>query len=247
LEDLALLENPETRDAVLSLLVHVAFSDGLVQDDEFTYLQQLVPRSNPSELLAEVTAIAERPLDCDALARALPDEPTRWRALNFAARMAWMDRQLTRKETAVLLEAANGLGLPGDAVETVLREIVGIADHPVSRLALDAALRDFAWDDLVWTTEPPRSGLARSLPEGVRVIGTILLDGVEQIVITDRGMAAGFREGDGWVHWADVVRYTRVPVFGAAVKIETRDFRARTLVDPRLQPIGSLLDRIYSL
>jgi hypothetical protein len=245
LEYLDLLERDETRDLVLGLMVHVAFSDGIVHEDEFTLLQELMPRRDPNELLDWVHTTAEEPLDHEALARALPDEADRWKTLRFAAQMAWTDRQLNSSEVQLLVSVAAGLGFGLDAVETVLNDLVGRVHAKVTTAEVDAALAGMRWEELVFVPGPPHSGLARVVPGGAVVRGCLLLDGVERIAIGDTGFAASFREGEAWVGWNEVRSYSRVPVFGAALRLETRDFRARTLGDVRLRVVGALLDRVY--
>lgn len=246
MDDLELLDEPGARDALLALVAHVAFSDGQVQPDEFRYLQQLVPREDPHALLARITELARSPLDLEELAAVLPDRERRMRALRFAARMAWMDRQITSGETALLLEIANAFDLPRQAVEEVLAELVGRNGGAVPPERVAAALEGFVWEELAFSPGEATSGLARVVPPEAEPLGRLLLDGIEQIVLCRAGLAAGFREGDAWVPWSDVEVWTRVPVFGASVRIETKA-GSRTLVDPRLRPVGALLDRIFGV
>lgn len=245
LDYLGLLDDPATCEPVLTLLIAVAGSDGIAQEDEIVLLLQLQPRRTRDELVARVAEVAANPPDLDALARALPGADDRWRALRFAARMAWTDRFLASKEKLFLVQVGAAFGLPLDAVETVLDEMIGQARAGVDAVDVWAAINGMAWEELEFRTGHPRSALAEVAPDEP-AIGVLSAEGVEGVALFPSGIAAGFREGDAFVSWAGIASYSRIPVFGAAVRLETRDGRMLTLVDVRLRAIAAFLDRIYA-
>ncbi len=118
-EYLSALEDPERRlrpghphdPLLLSLMVHVAFADGEVEENEFALLGRLVPDKEPGELLMWVAAEAERPLDLQALAEAFPDPADRDALLTFAGHMAWGDSRLDASEVQLIAELARTLGV----------------------------------------------------------------------------------------------------------------------------------------
>jgi hypothetical protein len=245
-EYLDLLADPATREPTLGLLVHVAFSDGFVQEDEFALLRQLVPERDDSDLLMWVQATADHGLDVDALKLAFATDSQRWSAMRFAARMAWMDRQFTANEKAVLVEIAAALDMSRSVVETVLAEMVGSPSASPDPSKVADALDGMMWEELEFLPGAATGMLGYTAPSDAVPVGRLALEGVEKVILYTTGMAAAFREGDGWMAWSNVKTWSRVPVFGAAVRIETRDFRARTLEDVRLRPVGSFLDRVFA-
>lgn len=96
---------------LLSLMVHVAFADGEVEENEFALLGRLVPDKEPGELLMWVAAEAEKPLDLPALAAAFPEPQDREALLTFAGHMAWGDNQLETSEVQLIARLAQALGI----------------------------------------------------------------------------------------------------------------------------------------
>ena len=235
-------ERAEAREAVLSLLVHVAFSDGVVQDEELAFLRGVFV-GHPPDLRAWVEQAAREPLDVAAVAAALPAEEERWAALRFAAAMAWTDEELASHEKALLVEVAADLDLPRDAVEQVLDELVGRPGGPVAADAVERAVEGMSWEDVEVTPGAP-ADLADAAPAGWTPIAVLSVDGREAIALFEQGFVGAFHEGTERVRWESVIAYTRVPVFGAAVRIETREDDL-TLTDVRLRPFATLLDRVY--
>jgi len=239
-----LLADPQLRDATLAVLAHVAFSDGVVQPSEFVYIQRLLPELSDDELKRWLDAAVHTPLDMEALAFKVPKVEDRWRMLRFAARMAWTDRELQSAEKALLVELAAALGLPVDALETVLDDLIGWIEGNVSLATIEASLADMSWDDIRVERGPGKSELVTVLPENSRVVARLCLDRTEQLLITAEGFAAGFKEGDRFLYWDQLVSYSRVPVFGAAVRLTTGK-GALTLADVRLRTVATWLDRIF--
>jgi hypothetical protein len=241
---LGLLERDGAREAVLEVLVRMALVDGEVHDEEVLLLQQYFPRESAPLLKERVESIRGQPLDAAALQRAVPAVEDRLRLMKFAARMAWTDRQVTADELALLAELSAGLGLDQGAVERALNDTVGVATGKITPKKVAEAIAGMPWGPLAFSPEPPRSGLARRLPADARVFGVVSLRGMEQAILADKGFVAGFREGDAWIPWDDVQLWSRVAVFGAAVRVDLRDGRRFHLGAIELWPFSNLLDRI---
>ena len=84
--------------ALNSLLVHVAFADGQVDDNEFSTLQQLMPGRELGELLVWVDAESRRPMDVDGLMKAFALPSQRKELLALAERMAAVDGRVEASE-----------------------------------------------------------------------------------------------------------------------------------------------------
>ncbi len=243
-DDEQLLIDPKLRDAVVAVLAHVAFSDGVVQPSEFVYIQRLLPHLSTDELKDLLDTAASTPLDTEVLAAQITSVQDRWRLLRFAARMAWSDRELQSSEKSLLVELAAGLGLPTDALETVLDDLIGWVESPVTLDKIEASLQNMSWDDLTLNRGPSRDELGNVVPADATVVARLCVDRTEQVIVTDRGFAAGFKEGDNFIEWERLISYSRVPVFGAAVRLMTGK-GAFTLVDVRLRTVATWLDRVY--
>ena len=225
-------------DALLDVLLHMACADGHVREEEIDLLAATAPHLTRQVMVQRIGVAEDDLLDVDVIARALPREADRWRAMRLAARMAWTDRELATREKMLLLELASGFEFPRSAVELVLAEVVGRVRGPVSPERVKEALEGFDWESL---TPDER---AVSFDGGERPLVRVLVGG-DQIAILPSGFSGPFREGKGFVGWTDVTAYSRVPVFGASVKLTLNDGQGRTLVDPRLRVLGALFDRVY--
>jgi hypothetical protein len=241
---LGLLERDGSREAVLEVLVRMALVDGEIHDEEVLLLQQYFPREASGVLKQRVEQIRGQPLDAAALQRAVPDVEDRLRLMKFAARMAWTDRQVTADELALLADLSAGLGLEEGTVERALNDTVGVASGKITPKRIADAIADMPWGPLTYSTDPPKSGLARRLPADARALGVVSLRGMEQAILADKGFVAGFREGDAWVQWDHVQLWSRVAVFGAAVRVDLRDGRRFHLGAIELWPFSVLLDRV---
>ena len=108
----AQLDPGHPEDALLlSVMVHVAFADGEVEENEFALLQRLCPDKELGELLVWITEEAAKPLDLQALADSYPDPAHRDQLLTFAGHMAWGDNQLETSEVQLIAKLANFLGV----------------------------------------------------------------------------------------------------------------------------------------
>ncbi|MFT7517895.1 MAG: DnaJ-domain-containing protein 1 [Kiritimatiellia bacterium] len=232
-------------DALLALLVHMAFSDGAIDEGELDFLSKVLPGREPGQLRAWVEQVGAGGLDISAVAAALPTIEERWKGLRFAARMAWKDGHIQDEERILLLSLARGLGFTAVAVDQVLHEMQGHADHGVDPKLIASSLESMAWDSVQILSEPLGGQIARVAPAGSELVRSIALDQVVVLALYSQGMSAHFMEGTTFILWSDIVTYTRVPTFGAAVQIHTENGRTWTLVDARLRGLSTLIDRLY--
>lgn len=253
-ELLALIDDPSRPaagpgaddDPLLALLVHLAFSDEVLQEDELALLERVRPGKSVGELMEWAIEIQERALDLDELRRALPTEEERWSALRLAARMICMDGDLDALELEDLDRLAKAFALGGDPVRTVVREVVAEAGTP----DVDHLLRSLSsmfWEELVPAHGGVEGELAAAVPEGAEAICSMHFGELEVAGLYREGLVAAFESGIDFVPWEEVARYTRVPVPGAALHLRMADGSSRSVADPRLRDIGQLLDRIYGV
>lgn len=253
-EYLELVNNPGSQaltpghpadDAMLALLVHVAFSDGNVSADELDFLDKVLPGREPDQLIAWIEQVCAHPLDIQAVASALPSPEERWKALRFAARMAWKDGAVEEGEQALLKRLAVGLALGVTAVDRVLGEMQGTAGGEVAAERLSEAVDGVAWASVQVLDEAVGGPLAAVAPADASPVRIVALDDVVVVALYTTGLSAHFLEGTTFIRWSDLVTYTRVPTFGAAVQLHTEEGGNWTLVDARLRGITLLLDRLF--
>ncbi len=230
---------------LFTILVHMACSDGVIQDEELELMQALMPNKGKGEILEMAAAIAKKSLEPDDLHDELFDDEERLGALRFAVRMAWADRHLDDLERVMLMHLAAGLDLSRDQVEATLADTIGAPDGDVDPTKLAAAISDMEWLDVAPSEAPSSGELAAVLPEGATVIAYLQLDGEDQVALCSEGLAAHFKEGETFVPWSELASYSRVPIFGAAVRLSTAGEGVKTIPDPRLRVIGTLLDKLY--
>lgn len=97
------ISNPGPADALIrALLVHVAFADGEVEEDEFGLLERLIPEKDAGELLSYIADTADNVLDLDALADALPTRAERDSAILLAEVMAARDERVVGEEREMI-------------------------------------------------------------------------------------------------------------------------------------------------
>ena len=231
-------------EALLALLICVAYSDGEVQDHELVFLGKVLPGRDADELRAWVETAGSKPIDFEAVAQALPTTEERWKGLRFAARMAWKDGVLAVQESAVLAELAHALELPAGAVGRIVAEMQGRVEKRISVPRIAEAL-----DGMTWAVDvepmPLQGPLTAVLPEDAYAVARVCVDGAEILGLYEQGVAGRFREGDVFLQWDHIVAYTRVPVLGAAGQIHTESGERWTVVDARLGAIGLLFDRLF--
>lgn len=232
-------------DALLALLVHVAFSDGDVDEREIAFLQRVLPGREHDAMVTWVKQVGAHPLDLAAVAAALPSAEERWKGLRFAARMAWKDGAIQEEERALLARLAQGLELGPRAVDRVLAEMQGRVGGKVPADKIAEAADKVTWNAVQVLDEPVVGPIAEVARQDERPVRVIALDDVVVMALYPEGLAAHFMEGTAFLAWQDLVTYTRVPTFGAAVQLHTEDGRIWTLVDARLRGLTLLLDRLF--
>ena len=229
---------------LFTILIHMACSDGVIQAPELDLMQALMPDKSRAQLLELAATIAAQPLEPDDLHDELFEDDERLGALRFAVRMAWADRILEDHERVMLMHLAAGLDLSREQVEQTLAQTIGEPDGDVDPARLAAAISDMEWQD-VDVEAPETSELAAVMPKGTQIIAVLQLDGKEEVALCSEGLAARFKEGEMFILWSELASYSRVPIFGAAVRLSTNDEAVKTIPDPRLRVIGTLLDKLY--
>ncbi len=234
-------------DALLALLVHMAFSDGDVHDQELAFLHRMLPGRDPEALRTWVRDVTSVPLPFEAIASALPSPDDRWKGLRFAARMAWSDGEVHPNERSLLDQLAVALELPDGAVERVLREMTHGRMERVSSDRLVSALESMGWGAVQFAggqlCSPDLVGL---VPEGATIVRRVGVDAVELMGIYEEGLVARFQEGAAFLHWRDIVAWTMGHGVGDGLSLHTEEGRVFTLVDRRASGVRALLDRILN-
>jgi uncharacterized membrane protein YebE (DUF533 family) len=106
------LEGSHPADGVFrSLLVHLAFSDGLVQEEEFALMRRVFPGATDTQILNWVIDETDSPMDFSALGRACKTPEERMDCLRFATQMAAMDGVITLDEKIALMTVASNLDI----------------------------------------------------------------------------------------------------------------------------------------
>ena len=232
-------------EALLALLVHVAFSDGHVDDHELAFLQRVLPDRDEAALRVWVTEVCSEPLNLKAVANVLETDDERWKCLRYASRMAWKDGYLAEEEQSLLESLATALHLPPGAVERTLKE-TSPRNIPLETAKVSNALHNLRWDTVqVATGDLVSKDLAVLVPESSELVARIGLDNVETIALFTNGLVGRFLEGARFLHWDDIVTYTHGFGLGSAVQLHTEDGRRWTFVDARLNGVGPLLDRLF--
>jgi hypothetical protein len=241
----ALVPGRPADDALLSLLASMACSDGDVHARELDFVVKLRP-GDRAEAEAWVRSHAA-PIDPVAIAAVVIDPDDRWKVLRFAARMAWKDGQLAAQERSLLGALGDAMQLPRGAVDRVLREMAPRDDQGFTSNRLLPMIMDVHWDAVQLAGGALVSEDLRAvLPDGSELVARVGLDKVEVMAICTNGLVGRFQQGPAFIHWADLVTYTRSFGLGAAVTLHTEDGRSYTLVDSRLSGLGPLLDRIFT-
>lgn len=232
-------------DALLALLVHMAFSDGVLDEDELNFLRKVLPGREDGELRAWVESEARKPLDFESLKSGLPTVDERWRCLRFAACMAWKDSVLADEERDMLNRLAEAFELPKGAVDRTLAD-TSPAKRELSEEAILDALQSMNWaavqlvgGDLV---SPDLKDL---IPENADFVARVGLDDVEVMAFFTQGLVARFRQGAAFVYWSELITYSRSFGLGSSVELHTEDGRTWTLVDSRLSGLCMLLERLF--
>ncbi len=231
-------------DAILHLLAHMAYSDGVLHEGEMAFLQSILPGRSPDALARWVREVGSEPPLMEEVAQAIEDPDMRWTCLRFAARMAWKDGDLAREERAFLEDLATTLGLPRFAVERVLREM----EPSTERFATERIIhimKSVKWDAVKIASGPIASpDLAAVAPPGEECVCRIGLDRVEVMGIYPTGLSARFLEGAFFLRWSEIVSYNRSRSLGTSVRLVTEGGVAYNLVDARLTGLCMVLDQL---
>lgn len=252
---LALIDDPartslvpgHASDAALHhLLVELAFSDGVVQGDEFALLQRVRPDLDPAALMQWAMELSEQTLTDDRLRWLVAQGEDGMDVLRFAARMVCLDGDVAHEERARLGRIASVVGLDAAAPERAIAEVVARGGHVPRARVLDA-LRNMLWRVLrPRRGDPERTELVAAAPRAFEAVCTLEVDGVEAAALYDSGLLALFEGGAAFVPFETIATYTRVPVPGAGFHLRTRDGIHHAMTDPRLADLGALLDYLYA-
>ena len=238
-------EDPSDR-ALLELMVHVAFSDGVVAPKEMDFLQKVLPGRNEEALLTWVKETASQPFDFEAINTALEGVNERMKGLRFAARMALKDGSIQEEERAFMDSLAEAWGLDAGAVDRVFAEIRVQINGVVGRQHLVDTIKSASWGALQVAGGHIESDLKHHAPRHLKPIARLGLDQIEVGAIFQEGFMARFMEGIAYIPWQEMVAYTRVATLGASLQIHTETGRTWTLVDTRLRGFAAFFDRLYA-
>jgi hypothetical protein len=233
-------------DALLTLLVHMAFSDGVFEESELAMLRKVAPLPDDEALHAWVRGIVSKPLDLHAISAALDTDDRRWTALRYAARMAWKDEELAVAEHTFLDRLREACGLPPAALERVLREMSGPPAERLDAYALRQTLDSFQWDAAQMAEGPVASSdLVPVVPPGATPVARIGVDHAEVLGVYEEGIVARFLEGPAFLYWHHIISFTHGAGLESSVRIHTEDGRIWSLIDARLGGLSLLFDRLF--
>jgi hypothetical protein len=226
------------------LLVHLAYSDGVVQGDEFALLQRVRADLEPGELMAWAMEEALGDFDDADLKSLVQRGETPMDILRFAARMICLDGDVADAERLRLAEIATVLRLPKHAPDRAIGEVVATGGS-VSAKHVKAALSNMLWRTLQPRLgDPERAVLVAAAPAG-KAVCTLVLDGAEVGALYAAGLLSHFDDGVRFIAFESVATYTRVPVPGAGFHLRTTGKLHVSISDPRMADLGGLLDYVF--
>lgn len=232
-------------DALLCLLVQVAFSDGVLDEEELDFLRKVLPGVEDTELRQWVEIEASKTVDFEALATSLPTVDERWKCLRFAACMAWKDQVLADEERSLLDSMASAFKLPAGAVERTLADTAP-ARRQLSERDILEALKALNWNAVQLVGgELVSPDLQELIPADADFVARVGLDDVEVMAFYQQGLVARFLQGAAFVKWSELVTYSRSFGLGSSVELHTENGRSWTLVDSRLSGLCMLLERLF--
>ena len=118
------LQGSHAADQVFrALLVHLAFSDGVVQQEEFVLLRRVFPGATDTQILSWVMDETDSPMDFHALARVCQSMEERLNCLRFATQMAAMDGVITLDEKIALITVAANLQIDNHQRDTCIQTV----------------------------------------------------------------------------------------------------------------------------
>lgn len=231
-------------DAILHLLAHMAYSDGVLHDGEMDFLGGILPGRTPEALRAWVKDVGSKPPLLEDVARAIEDDDMRWTCLRFTARMAWKDGELQDEEQQFLETLRKTLGLPPFAVDRVVREMKPSAERFTTPRIIEV-MQAVKWNAVqIASGHIASADLAAVAPPGEQCVCRVGLDKVEVMGIYEGGLTARFLEGPCFIPWSEIVSYSRDFGLGSSVRLVTEGGVAFTLVDARLTGICLVLDHL---
>lgn len=233
-------------DALLHrLLVHLAFSDGVVQGDEFALLQRVRPDLDPGELLSWAMEEASQPLEDAALSGLSRTGEDPMDILRFAARMICLDGEVAGEERERLAVLARALRLPETAPGRVIGELVARGGAVSEGRVIDS-LRHMHWRRLEPRRGDPEASALSAAAPGGEAVCTLQLDGLEVAALYLTGLLARFEDEVRFIAFEQVGTYTRVPVPGAGFHLHLADGTHLSISDARMADLGALLDYVFS-
>jgi hypothetical protein len=232
-------------DALLRLLAHMAYSDGIVHDDELEFLARVRPGLNPDQLRDWALKHGGAELDLDSVVSALETPDEQWKCLRYAARMAWKDAELADEERELLARLARGMKLPDGAVSRVLDEMAPDDGKRFAEARILKCLMEIHWDAVQLASgDLVSEDLLAVTPHSTGVVARIGLESVEVMAVCTGGISGRFLEGAAFLSWSDIVTYTRTFELGSAVRLHTETGASYCLVDGRLTGLAVFLDRL---
>ena len=104
------LEGVHHHDGILlSILIHAAFSDGIVVEEEFDLLLRMMPGLELGEALSVVSEESQRPMDFDALQSIFPNPAERAALVRAVSFMIASDNQIAPSEHVFLQKLREAL------------------------------------------------------------------------------------------------------------------------------------------
>lgn len=241
----ALQEGRPSDDALLSLLASMAASDGVMHNAELDFLLRVRRGMSRDEVQAWAQDHGPHPVDPVEVAAAIVEPDERWKCLRFAARMAWKDGELQDEERDLLDRLEAAMALPPGAVDRVLREMSPHAAERFTSSRILKCLVEAHWDAVQLASgDLVSEDLHAVHPADSEVVARVGLEKVEVMALATHGIVARFLEGPAFLHWADVVTYTRGRSLGSALELHTEDGASYGLVDSRLAGLARVLDRL---
>ena len=99
------LQGSDPADACLrEMLVHAAFADGIVNEEEFQLLERLLPDLAAGEVLIWVANTAKSPLDMTRLLEMFATREERGQLMALAREMVAIDRAVDAQEHQFLIQ-----------------------------------------------------------------------------------------------------------------------------------------------
>lgn len=229
-------------DPLLGMLVQLAFSDGVLQDDELALLERLRPDLDAQGVREWLARFDHPTFDARHVA-AVVDADAAWKVMQIATRMVCMDGDVAEEELQILQDLAEALRLDERAPQRAVDEVVATGGSLPEERVL-ASLRNMLWERLEPSRDEPAGPLREVVPKSAEHVATMSMGDEEIAALYLDGLAAMFEEGPRFVYFADIRTYTRVPVPGASFHVHT-DAAHLKMSDPRMRDLGELLDYLY--